>query len=131
MPVAGRYRSSAAHVSRQGLMAWHAVNACMRCVVAGPSKSVTLVDEEGNQEEVEFADKREFERWAVTNTLKLALETGRKRYINSWEQLQDGGKYITTKSLEGKVSESGQSMLADGFQLAAVLNHACHSRCPA
>lgn len=71
---------------------------------AGPSKAVVLIDDEGTEEKVEFESKRDFELWATTNTLKLSSKDGHKKYIKTWERLQDGGRYYTSMTLGKRVS---------------------------
>lgn len=70
---------------------------------AGPGKTVVLVDEAGTEEEWEFGSKRAFELWAAKNTLTLSPKGGRKKCINTWEQLEDGGRYYTSQTLEKTV----------------------------
>lgn len=89
------------------------LNMCALRVLSctGPSKVVVLVDDDGHEEEVEFDTKRQFETWATTNILKLSPKDGRKKYINQWEQLQDGGRYYRVRSLEKTVSGVAVSCL--------------------
>lgn len=70
---------------------------------AGPSKTVILFDDDGTEEELIFDSRHTFELWAATNTIKQSLEDGSKMFIMRWEQLQDGGRYHTTMTLEKRV----------------------------
>ena len=71
---------------------------------AGPGKSVVLVDGQGNEEVFEFRNRRDFEAWTTTNTLKLRSTDGKIKSIRKWELLQDGGNYYTSHTLEKTVS---------------------------
>lgn len=64
---------------------------------------VVLVDDQGNEEKLEFHHRLAFELWAATNTLTLSSKGGRRECIKTWERLQDGGRYYTSRTLEKTV----------------------------
>lgn len=80
-------------------------------IFAGPGKCVVLFDEEGTEETVVFDNRRTFERWAATHDIALVLRDGRDKYINTWEALQDGGRYFIHRSLQKTVRSAN---LPDG-----------------
>ncbi|KAJ9518904.1 hypothetical protein QJQ45_026256 [Haematococcus lacustris] len=69
----------------------------------GPGKTILLVDSEGTEEQLEFSDKQDFNRWLQSNTLMLVLQNGTKRVVATWERLEDGGRPRGTDQLRGRV----------------------------
>ncbi|KAJ9527209.1 hypothetical protein V8C86DRAFT_2889529 [Haematococcus lacustris] len=75
----------------------------------GPGKTIVLVDSTGTEEELSFY-KQDFNRWIQTNSLTQLLPTGKKQVVATWERLEDGGRYLTDRTLSKRVSD------AEGFQ---------------
>lgn len=73
---------------------------------AGPSKKVVLVDAQGNEEEHVFDGKAKFERWTALHRqpIKLQLNSGAVKDVVFWEELADGGRYLTSATIEKQVS---------------------------
>jgi hypothetical protein len=64
-----------------------------------------LVDSTEAEEEL-ILYKQDFNGWIQANSLTQLLPNGKKVAIATWEHLEDGGKYLTDKSLGPRVCDA-------------------------
>lgn len=72
----------------------------LRPFCSGPGKTIVIVDSTGTEEVLQFGSRKGFELWSRLNILKEVQQDGKKRVVDTWEDVQDGGRYYTDRTLD-------------------------------